>query len=51
MSESSMFFFEGQHEVMILTKADINIEFKGDFLIRAKDVATVLEYQGETATN
>lgn len=51
MSENSMFFFEGQHEVAVLTKADVNIEFKGDFIIRAKDVATALEYQGESATN
>ncbi|MHA6530174.1 BRO family protein [Paenibacillus sp. BAC0078] len=50
MSESSMFFFEEQHEVTVLTKADVDIEFKGDFLICAKDVAIALEYQGTSAT-
>lgn len=36
--------FENQHEVMLLTKEDVNLDFKGDFLIRAKDVADVLGY-------
>lgn len=35
--------FEGK-EVMILTKEDVNFEFKGDFLIRAKDVSSILGY-------
>lgn len=35
--------FEG-NEVMILTKEDVNFEFKGDFLIRAKDVSSILGY-------
>lgn len=42
--------FDGQHEVMILLKEDVNFSFNGDFLIRAKDVATALEYQGTSAT-
>lgn len=42
--------FENQ-EIMILTKQDVNFEFKGDFLIRAKDVAAALEYKGTTATS
>lgn len=36
--------FEGQHEVMILTKEDVNFDFKGDYLMRAKDGANALEY-------
>ncbi|WP_346834137.1 phage antirepressor KilAC domain-containing protein [Paenibacillus polymyxa] len=43
--------FENQHEVTILTREDVGIDFKGDFLISAKDVASILEYQGEKATN
>lgn len=42
MSELAM--FEGQYEVMIITKEEVNFEFKGDFLVRAKDVAAVLGY-------
>jgi anti-repressor protein len=42
--------FEGQHEVMLLMKEDVNFDFNGDFLIRAKDVGTVLEYEGSNAT-
>ncbi|MGO4953019.1 MULTISPECIES: hypothetical protein [Paenibacillus] len=34
--------FENQHEVTILTREDVGIDFKGDFLISAKDVATIL---------
>ncbi|QYK62527.1 hypothetical protein KAI37_02857 [Paenibacillus sp. S25] len=34
--------FENQHEVTILTREDVEIDFKGDFLISAKDVATIL---------
>ncbi|OPH47651.1 hypothetical protein BC351_10705 [Paenibacillus ferrarius] len=41
--------FQGQ-EVMILTKEDVNVDFKGDFLIRAKDVGIVLEYETSNAT-
>lgn len=36
--------FEGQ-EVMILMKADVNFDFKGDYLVRLKDVAEALEYE------
>jgi anti-repressor protein len=35
--------FEGK-QVMILFPEDVNFQFKGDFLIRAKDVAEILEY-------
>jgi prophage antirepressor-like protein len=48
--EKQLMVFEGRHEVMILTKADVNFDFKGDFLIRAKDVAVVLDYQGSSST-
>jgi anti-repressor protein len=50
MKMKEMVLFEGEHEVMILFKGDVNIDFQGDFLIRAKDVAAVLEYQGTSAT-
>lgn len=43
--------FEGKHAVLTLLPEDVNFPFKGDFIISAKDVAAVLEYQGETATN
>ncbi|MEK3787544.1 phage antirepressor KilAC domain-containing protein [Paenibacillus sp. FSL K6-1230] len=46
-----MIVFENQHEVTILTREDVGIDFKGDFLISAKDIAVILEYQGEKATN
>ncbi|WP_410512080.1 Bro-N domain-containing protein [Paenibacillus sp. BR2-3] len=42
--------FEGKHTVLTLLATDVNIPFKGDFIISAKDVAAVLEYQGEKAT-
>ncbi|MDF9844586.1 MULTISPECIES: Bro-N domain-containing protein [unclassified Paenibacillus] len=42
--------FEGKHSVLTLLPEDVNIPFKGDFIISAKDVAAVLEYQGEKAT-
>ncbi|MCM3130931.1 phage antirepressor KilAC domain-containing protein [Paenibacillus sp. MER 78] len=42
--------FEG-HEVLILFPNDINFKFTGEFLIRAKDVATALEYRGQSSTN
>lgn len=48
--DKQLMMFEGRHEVMILTKEDVNFDFKGDFLIRTKDVANVLEYQGTSAT-
>lgn len=38
------------HEVMVLFPGDVNIEFKGDFLIRAKDVAAALEYEQTNGT-
>lgn len=41
--------FEG-NEIMILLPGDVTFKFKGDFLIRAKDVAVALEYMGEKAT-
>ncbi|WP_010278893.1 BRO family protein [Paenibacillus senegalensis] len=43
--------FEGQHEVMILFPNDVTFPFEGDFIIRAKDVAAILEYRGKTATS
>lgn len=43
--------FEGKNPVMVLTRDDVNIPFVGDFIISAKDVAAVLEYLGESATN
>lgn len=46
----AMIQFEGQHSILVLMPEDVNIPFKGDFIISAKDVATVLEYQGEKAT-
>lgn len=47
---NELMMFEGQHEVIILTRQDVTFDFKGDFLIRAKDVGSVLEYQGSSAT-
>jgi prophage antirepressor-like protein len=38
-----LLLFEG-HEVMMLGREDVNFKFKGDFLVRAKDVSEVLEY-------
>lgn len=46
----AMIQFEGQHSILVLMPEDVNIPFKGDFIISAKDEATVLEYQGEKAT-
>jgi len=43
--------FEDKHPVLSLLPEDENIPFRGDFIISAKDVAAVLEYQGESATN
>lgn len=43
--------FEGKHTVLTLLPEEVNIPFKGDFIISAKDVAAVLEYQGKTATS
>lgn len=45
--ENSLMAFEG-HEVMVLAKDDVNIEFKGDFLVRARNVSDVLEYSQTT---
>ncbi|KKO51161.1 phage antirepressor KilAC domain-containing protein [Paenibacillus sp. DMB20] len=44
-----LILFEG-NEVIILMPQDVNFKFNGDFLIKAKDVASVLEYQGTSAT-
>jgi len=41
---AKVFKFENQYEVMILTKQDVDFDFKGDYLIRAKDGANALEY-------
>lgn len=41
---SQLKLFEDRYEVTILTQEDVIIDFKGDFLVRAKDVANVLEY-------
>ncbi|MEK5415854.1 Bro-N domain-containing protein [Paenibacillus sp. FSL L8-0708] len=49
--KNGLTFFEGNRPVMILFPADVNIPFVGDFIISAKDVAGVLEYQGKTATS
>ncbi|MEC0171139.1 Bro-N domain-containing protein [Paenibacillus graminis] len=49
--KNGLAFFEGNRPVMILFPADVNIPFAGDFIISAKDVAGVLEYQGKTATS
>lgn len=51
MSNNQLMLFEGKHPVMILMPEDVNFQFKGDFIISAKDVAIILEYQGESATN
>lgn len=42
--------FEGR-KVLVLRKDDVSLSFKGDFIISAKDVAAILEYQGASATN
>lgn len=47
---NELMVFEGDHEIMLLIKSDVLFEFKGDFLIRAKDVASVLEYNGTSGT-
>ncbi|MEK4008330.1 phage antirepressor [Paenibacillus sp. FSL H3-0333] len=43
MLNGGLLLFEG-HEVMILSKEDVKFEFKGDFLVRARDVSEILEY-------
>lgn len=48
---NSPVLFEGRHEVLILFLDDVAFSFKGDFIIRAKDVADILEYKGASATN
>lgn len=48
--KGQLMLFEGQHEVMILFKNDVKFDFHGDFLIRAKDVGLVLEYEESNAT-
>lgn len=45
-----LMMFEGK-EVLVLSPEDVNLKFLGDFLIRAKDVADVLDYQGRSATS
>ncbi|WP_339198651.1 hypothetical protein MKY95_10280 [Paenibacillus sp. FSL P4-0176] len=50
MNKDLELVFDG-HEVVLLTKKCVNFEFKGDFIIAAKDVASVLEYRGDRATN
>lgn len=50
MNNKELMLFEGK-EIMVLFPNDINFKFIGDFLIRAKDVASVLEYKGKTATS
>lgn len=47
--DKQMMVFEGNH-VMVMFHQDVNFEFEGDFIIRGKDVADVLEYRGESAT-
>ncbi|WP_138752786.1 phage antirepressor KilAC domain-containing protein [Paenibacillus sinopodophylli] len=47
---NKLIMFEG-HEVLVLRNDDVSISFKGDFIISAKDVAAILEYQGASATN
>ncbi|MCF2717856.1 Bro-N domain-containing protein [Paenibacillus sp. UKAQ_18] len=44
MSNNQLMFFEGKHPVMLLMPEDVNFQFKGDFLVSAKDAAFVLEY-------
>ncbi|MEK4185675.1 phage antirepressor [Paenibacillus sp. FSL L8-0494] len=46
---NELMMFEG-NEVIVLLPGEVNFEFKGEFLIRAKDVANVLGYQGTSAT-
>lgn len=50
MRDNELTLFEG-YDVAILFPNDVNFQFVGDFIISAKDVATVLEYQGDRATN
>ncbi len=40
----NLILFEGQHEVLILTKNEVQFEFRGEFLILAKNVSKALEY-------
>lgn len=49
--DKQLMMFEGRHEIIVLFAEDVNFKFEGDFIISAKDVAVVLEYQGESATN
>lgn len=47
MSQSQvekLMLFEGQHEVLILTKNEVGFDFHGEFLILAKNVSKALEY-------
>ncbi|MDQ0175983.1 phage antirepressor KilAC domain-containing protein [Bacillus chungangensis] len=41
---NNLMLFEGQYEVLILTKNDLKFDFHGDFLILAKSVSKALEY-------
>ncbi|MFW5437086.1 phage antirepressor KilAC domain-containing protein [Paenibacillus apiarius] len=50
MDNHSMVLFEGK-EISFLLPDDVSFNFKGDFLIKAKDVADVLEYRGGSATS
>lgn len=43
-TDTQLMLLEGQNEVMILLKSEVDFDFKGDFLISAKDVARELEY-------
>lgn len=49
--QQQLALFEGQHSILVLMPGDVTVPFKGDFIICAKDVAAVLEYQGKTATS
>ncbi|MEC0140774.1 Bro-N domain-containing protein [Paenibacillus macerans] len=50
MQNNELTLFEG-HNVAILFPNDVNFQFVGDFIISAKDVASVLEYKGASATS
>ncbi|MFK7695680.1 phage antirepressor [Paenibacillus sp. HJGM_3] len=43
--DNQLMLFEGEHEVVILFKNDVMFQFKGDFLIRVKDVSSILGYE------
>lgn len=47
---NELVLFEGQ-KIAILFPEDVNFKFSGDFIISAKDVASVLEYKGASATS